>query len=103
MDPSDLLAGAVVAALPCAACLIGSDDVVLAWNGKAEALFGLSARDAVGRAFRDLDVSFRVRGLRAAVERVKGGAPGESLTEDGPARTPDGPYALSVTPVGDGA
>jgi signal transduction histidine kinase/CheY-like chemotaxis protein len=104
MDPSDLLSGAaVVAALPCAACLIAADDVVLAWNDKAETLFGLRAGDAVGRPFRDLDVSYRVAGLRAAVERVKAGGGGEAVTEARPAGVSHDAHArLSVTPVGTG-
>jgi signal transduction histidine kinase/CheY-like chemotaxis protein len=100
-DPG-VSAAAVAAALPLAACLIASDDTVLAWNAKAETLLGVSAGDAVRRRFKDLDISFRVTGLRAAVERVKAGGPAESLPAVVlPAASPGTTVALSVAPVAD--
>lgn len=101
VDPRVLSPAAVMAALPLAACLIATDDTVLAWNAKAETLFGVSAGDAV-RRFKDLDISFRVTGLRAAVERVKAGGPAESLTDVVlPDASPGTTVALSVAPVAD--
>jgi signal transduction histidine kinase len=100
-DPAVTSAHAIAVALPVAACLVAADDVVLAWNAKAETLFGARAGHAVGRPFRDLDASFRIAGLRAAVERVKAGGPRESLMVEIPqTESAAVSAALSVTPVG---
>jgi signal transduction histidine kinase/CheY-like chemotaxis protein len=102
VDPGVVSAAALAAALPLAACLIASDDTVLAWNAKAETLFGVSAGDAIRRRFKDLDISFRVTGLRAAVERVKAGGPAESLSGVAlPDASPGTTVTLSVAPVAD--
>ena len=57
--------------LPAAVMIVDTDDTVLTWNAAAEALFEVPARAAVARKFRDLDVSYRVEGLRARIEDVK--------------------------------
>jgi len=102
VDPDVASACAVAAALPFATCLIAADDTVLACNAKAETLFNVTADDTVGRRFRDLDVSFRVPGLRAAVERVKAGSTGERLADVSPSDASAGTVvALSVTPITD--
>src|SRR5262249_62378018 len=36
-----------------------------------ETLFDISSENAIGRKFRDLDISYRVEGLRARIEEVK--------------------------------
>src|SRR5207244_4753299 len=41
------------------------------WNAAAESMFEVPGANAVGRKFRDLDVSYRVEGLRARMEDVK--------------------------------
>jgi two-component system CheB/CheR fusion protein len=46
-------------------------DTVLTWNPAAEALFEIPIVHAMGRNFRDLDVSYRIEGLRARLEDVK--------------------------------
>src|SRR5262249_23721957 len=61
----------VVEALPSAVMVIDMMDTVIAWNAAAEALFDISSENAVNRKFRDLDVSYRVEGLRARIEEVK--------------------------------
>jgi two-component system CheB/CheR fusion protein len=58
-------------ALPSAVMVIDMADTILTWNAAAEALFDVPVTSAVGRKFRDLDVSYRVEGLRARVEDVK--------------------------------
>ena len=58
-------------ALPGAVMIIDPTDTVLAWNPVAEALFEIPAGNALSRKFRDLDVSYRVEGLRARMEDVK--------------------------------
>jgi two-component system CheB/CheR fusion protein len=58
-------------ALPSAVMFIDAADTVLVWNPAAESLFELAEDSALGRKFRDLDVSYRVEGLRARVEEVK--------------------------------
>jgi two-component system, sensor histidine kinase len=100
VDPGVVSASAVAAALPFAACLIAADDTVLAWNTRAETLLGLSAGEAVGRPFKALDPSFRINGLRAAVERVKAGSPAESLAHVLMPAPPSLVVTLSVAPVG---
>jgi signal transduction histidine kinase len=96
-----LSADALAAALPIAAFVVAPDDLVIAWNERAEALFGASAGAVVGRPFRDLDISFNVPGLRAAVELVKATTAAQSLMAEIP-HTDGGPRAvrLSVTAVG---
>ena len=44
---------------------------MLAWNPRPRTLFDVPIRAALGRKFRDLDVSYRVEGLRARIEDVK--------------------------------
>jgi two-component system CheB/CheR fusion protein len=57
--------------LPAAVTIIDTSDTVVAWNPAAEALFDIPVQAALGRQFRDLDVSYRVEGLRARIEDVK--------------------------------
>jgi signal transduction histidine kinase/CheY-like chemotaxis protein len=102
LDPGVATASAVTAALPFAACLIATDDTLLACNAKAETLFGVTPGNAVGGPFRDLDVSYRVPGLRAAVERVKAGGRAEQLADVSPSDASAGiVVGLSVAPIGD--
>ena len=58
-------------ALPAAVMVIDAADTILSWNPAAEALFETPAANAVGRKFRDIDVSYRVEGLRARMEDAK--------------------------------
>ena len=58
-------------ALPAAVMVIDTSDTILTWNPAAEALFDIPVSGAVARKFRDLDVSYRVEGLRARLEDVK--------------------------------
>jgi two-component system CheB/CheR fusion protein len=58
-------------ALPAAVMVIDATDTILTWNPAAEALFDIPVSGAVARKFRDLDVSYRVEGLRARIEDVK--------------------------------
>jgi signal transduction histidine kinase/CheY-like chemotaxis protein len=102
VDPEVAWASAVASALPLAACIVAPDDTVLACNAKAETLFAVGTGDVVGRHFRDQDVSYRVPGLRAAVERVKAGGPAERLADVSPSDASAGiVVALSVTPIGE--
>jgi two-component system CheB/CheR fusion protein len=61
----------VIEALPSAVMMIDATDNILVWNAAAEALFDIPTEAAVNRKFRDLDVSYRIEGLRAQVEEVK--------------------------------
>ncbi|HEV8615929.1 MAG TPA: ATP-binding protein [Methylomirabilota bacterium] len=72
---------AVLEALPLGVFVVDQDDRIVAWNGGAASMFGLAAAEVAGRRFRDLDVSYRVPGLRAAVEAVKSGAEREQLSD----------------------
>jgi two-component system CheB/CheR fusion protein len=58
-------------ALPLAVMVVDGSDTILLWNPVAETLFETPAANAVDRKFRDLDVSYRVEGLRARMEDVK--------------------------------
>jgi two-component system CheB/CheR fusion protein len=58
-------------ALPAAVMVVDTTDTIQGWNPAAEALFDVPVAAAVGRNFRDLDVSYRVEGLRARIEDVK--------------------------------
>jgi two-component system CheB/CheR fusion protein len=61
----------VLDSLPTAVFVIDVADRVLAWNPTAEALFEIPGDAAVGKKFRDLDVSYRLEGLRARIEDAK--------------------------------
>ncbi len=61
----------VVETLPSATVVIDVMDTVLVWNAAAEGLFDISGEHAIGRKFRDLDISYRVESLRARIEEVK--------------------------------
>jgi two-component system, sensor histidine kinase len=65
-------------ALPGPALLIAVDDDVLESNAQALELFGLEAR---GKKFNQLEPSYRVPGLRAALEAAKGGGGLRTLPE----------------------
>jgi two-component system CheB/CheR fusion protein len=62
---------AVLQALPAAVMVIDHQDTVLFWNAAAAALYDIPADAALNRKFRDLDVSYRIDGLRARIEQVK--------------------------------
>ncbi len=61
----------VVEAHPSAIVVIDLADTMLVWNPAAEALFDTAAEVAIGRKFRDLDISYRIDNLRSRVEEVK--------------------------------
>jgi two-component system CheB/CheR fusion protein len=61
----------VVEALPDALMVIDAQDTILVWNAAAEALYDSPGEAALNRKFRDLDISYRIEGLRARVEEVK--------------------------------
>jgi two-component system CheB/CheR fusion protein len=58
-------------ALPAAVMVIDTTDTILAWNLAAAGMFDILAANAITRKFRDLDVSYRVEGLRARIEDIK--------------------------------
>jgi two-component system, chemotaxis family, CheB/CheR fusion protein len=58
-------------ALPAAVMVIDMSDTILSWNPAAETMFDIPMAGALARKFRDLDVSYRVEGLRARIEDVK--------------------------------
>jgi two-component system, chemotaxis family, CheB/CheR fusion protein len=70
-DAPRLTPGSVIRALPYPVMLIGLDDSVREWNEAAGALFEIPTENAIGRQFRDLDISYRAEGLRARIEDVK--------------------------------
>jgi PAS domain S-box-containing protein len=45
--------------------------MIVVWNPAAERLFEEPADGALGRKFRDLDISYRIDGLRARIEEVR--------------------------------
>ena len=70
-QPTGLRSQRTLEALPSAVMVIDTTDTILAWNPAAEALFDVPVASAVACKFRDLDVSYRVEGLRARIEEVK--------------------------------
>jgi two-component system, sensor histidine kinase len=69
-------AAALVAALPCAAVLVGPDDTLLAGNPAALDLFAHPGQTSLPGVFKDLDAAQRIVGLRAAVDEARrNGAP----------------------------
>jgi two-component system CheB/CheR fusion protein len=70
-EPPRITTTALIRALPVPVILIGVDDSVREWNEAASALYEIPAENAIGRQFRDLDISYRAEGLRARIEDVK--------------------------------
>ena len=70
-EPPRITAGGIVRALPYPVMLIGLDDAVREWNEAASALYEIPSENAIGRQFRDLDISYRAEGLSARIEDVK--------------------------------
>ena len=58
-------------ALPAAVMTIDMSDTILTCNPAAEQLFDIPVSAALTRKFRDLDMSYRVDGLRARIEDAK--------------------------------
>ena len=57
--------------LPVPVIVVDAADTIQTWNQAAAALYEISASAAAGKKFRDLDISYRVEGLRARIEDVK--------------------------------
>ena len=57
--------------LPLAVMVVDTTDTVLVWNAAAEHLFDIPVGGALRRKFRDLDVSYRIEGLRVRLEEAK--------------------------------
>jgi two-component system, chemotaxis family, CheB/CheR fusion protein len=70
-DPPRLTASGIVRSLPYPVMVIALDDSVREWNEAASVLYEIPAEHAIGRQFRDLDISYRAEGLRARIEDVK--------------------------------
>ena len=70
-DPPRLTASGIVRSLPYPVMVIALDDSVREWNEAATVLYEIPAEHAIGRQFRDLDISYRAEGLRARIEDVK--------------------------------
>jgi two-component system, chemotaxis family, CheB/CheR fusion protein len=61
----------IIDALQSAVVVIDPADIIVIWNPAAERLFDVPAHGAVGKKFRDLDISYRLEGLRSRIEEVK--------------------------------
>jgi two-component system CheB/CheR fusion protein len=61
----------IIDALQAAVIVIDPADTIVTWNPAAERLFDVPAHGAVGKKFRDLDISYRLEGLRSRIEEVK--------------------------------
>jgi len=61
----------IVEAAPLPLLLIDAADTVHFWNHAAALLYEMPANVALARKFRDLDISYRVEGMRARVEHAK--------------------------------
>ncbi|TMA62836.1 MAG: PAS domain-containing protein [Deltaproteobacteria bacterium] len=61
----------VLEALQSAVMVIDPADTIAVWNPAAELLYDIPADSALGKKFRDLDISYRMEGLRSRVEEVK--------------------------------
>jgi two-component system, chemotaxis family, CheB/CheR fusion protein len=84
-----------------AVVMIDASDAILSWNAAAESLFDVPTIGALGRKFRELDISYRIEGLRARIEDAKLSNVAHRLDEVSfPRRTGEMTTALvSVVPV----
>ena len=71
--PRPLPMEGVVDGLPFGVLVVEPDDTVRSWNPAMAALFEIPTESALGRKFRDLDISYRAEGLRARMEEAKEG------------------------------
>jgi two-component system, chemotaxis family, CheB/CheR fusion protein len=63
--------GGIVDALPFGVMVIDPSDTILTWNAGSETLYEIPADNAIGKKFRELDISYRIEGLRSRIEEVK--------------------------------
>jgi PAS domain-containing protein len=98
-----LLLQSVIGAMPIAAFVVGLDDAILAWNPAAERVFHVPIADAQRARFKELVPSYRVAGLRAAIEEAKAGAAPILLGEDAPGSEGTASLRYSVAPLRVGA
>jgi two-component system, chemotaxis family, CheB/CheR fusion protein len=70
-EPAERLPERVLDQLPIGVMVVEADDSVRTWNAAMAGLFEIPPEHAVGRKFRDLDISYRAEGLRARVEEAK--------------------------------
>jgi PAS domain-containing protein len=61
--------------LPAGVVVIDMSDTILSWNLAAEQLFEIPMAGAVADKFCDLDISYRVEGLRARIEERRTALP----------------------------
>ncbi len=87
----------VIDAHPSALLVVDASDAIVTWNPAAEALFDIPADAAVGRKFRDLDVSYRVDNLRARLEEVKSTEKRARLADVKFARRSGDPVHIALT------
>ncbi|HEY2386569.1 MAG TPA: CheR family methyltransferase [Candidatus Binatia bacterium] len=62
---------AILDSLSAALVVIDPSETIVTWNAAAETVFEIPADSALGKKFRDLDISYRIEGLRARVEEVR--------------------------------
>ncbi|HEV8615928.1 MAG TPA: CheR family methyltransferase [Methylomirabilota bacterium] len=70
-DPAALDSRRVLEVLASPVFVIDSGDTILAWNEAAAALYEIPSNGALGKEFRDLDISYRAEGLRSRLEDIK--------------------------------
>jgi len=93
-----------VEAIPAAVMVIDMTDTVLTWNAAAEQMFDIPIANALARRFRELDVSYRVEGLRARIEDVKARHTAARIEQSAFARRDGTPVHadISIMPLRDG-
>jgi two-component system CheB/CheR fusion protein len=84
--------------------VVEPDDTVRSWNAAMAALFEIPVENAVGRKFRELDISYRAEGLRARLEEAKSRrVPIRMENATFPQRSGSTMHAdLRIVPLGDG-
>jgi two-component system, chemotaxis family, CheB/CheR fusion protein len=70
-DHPELRAHDIIETLSAAMIVIDPAEAIMAWNSAATTLFEIPAASAMGKKFRDLDISYRIDGLRARVEAAR--------------------------------
>ncbi len=63
--------GGILENVPAGIIVIDPAETIVVWNPMAEHMFEVPADNALGRKFRDLDISYRIDGLRARLEEVR--------------------------------
>jgi two-component system CheB/CheR fusion protein len=72
----------VLSSMNSGVAVVGTDLQILAWNARAEDLWGIRTDEAVGAHLFNLDIGLPLEALRQPLKQLLGGADGEPVQVD---------------------